>query len=142
MFWQQLVSCTVLRTSKNNFRNQNSCFLLKSHLVMVFRGINPHLSNAISQQPLSYWQKCYSLNLSETKTLGGCMPQKVLDRPNKKKVGSEKKWHNRVVTLRMTLKCIQRMKLQTCLIISEGRGEVVFEVREGSAATTGSQNEP
>ena len=58
---------------QNNFRNQNSCFLLKSHLVMVFRGINPHLSNAISQQPLSYCQKVYSLNLSETKTLGGCI---------------------------------------------------------------------
>merc|ERR1712026_161086 len=70
---QQLVLRTVLRRSKNNFRNQNSCFLLKSHLVVVFRGINPHLSNAISQQPLSYWQKCYSLNLSETKTLGGCI---------------------------------------------------------------------
>merc|ERR1712026_416311 len=68
---QQLVLRTVLRRSKNNFRNQNSCFLLKSHLVIVFRGINPHLSNAISQQPLNYWQKCYSLNLSETKTLGG-----------------------------------------------------------------------
>ena len=61
--------CTVLRRRKNHFKNQNSCFFFQNQEALVCKPLFPHVSNAFSQQPLSYWQKCYSLNLSETRTL-------------------------------------------------------------------------
>ena len=69
VFWEQLVLCTVLRRRKNHFKNQNSCFFFQNQEALVCKPLFPHVSNAFSQQPLSYWQKCYSLNLSETRTL-------------------------------------------------------------------------
>ena len=72
VFWEQLVLCTVLRRRKNHFKNQNSCFFFQNQEALVCKPLFPHVSNAFSQQPLSYWQKCYSLNLSETRTLIRC----------------------------------------------------------------------
>ena len=69
VFWEQLVLCTVLRRRKNHFKNQNSCFFFQNQEALVCKPLFPHVSNAFSQQLLSYWQKCYSLNLSETRTL-------------------------------------------------------------------------
>ena len=73
VFWEQLVLCTVLRRRKNHFKNQNSCFFFQNQEALVCKPLFPHVSNAFSQQPLSYWQKCYSLNLSETRTLIRCL---------------------------------------------------------------------
>ena len=75
VFWEQLVSCTVLRRRKNHFQNQNSCFVFQNQEALVCKPLYPHVSNAFSQQPLSYWQKCFSLNLSETRTLMRCSVQ-------------------------------------------------------------------
>ena len=61
VFWEQLVLCTVLRRRKNHFKNQNSCFFFQNQEALVCKPLFPHVSNAFSQQPLSYWQKCYSL---------------------------------------------------------------------------------
>ena len=72
VFWEQLVLCTVLRRRKNHFKNQNSCFFFQNQEALVCKPLFSHVSNAFSQQPLSYWQTCYSLNLSETRTLIRC----------------------------------------------------------------------
>ena len=77
VFWEQLVLCTVLRRRKNHFKNQNSCFFFQNQEALVCKPLFPHVSNAFSQQPLSYWQKCYSLNLSETRTLIRCQGRTV-----------------------------------------------------------------
>ena len=73
VFWEQLVLCTVLMRGKNHFKNQNSCFFFQNQEALVCKPLFPHVSNAFSQQLLSYWQKCYSLNLSETLTLIRCI---------------------------------------------------------------------
>ena len=72
VFWEQLVLCTVLRRRKNHFKNKNSCFFFKSQKALVCKPLFFHVSNALSQQPLSLWQKCYSLNLLEARTLIWC----------------------------------------------------------------------